>query len=373
MDIDALAKPAIRNLAPYRPGKPIDELRRELGLTDVCKLASNENALGTPEVAVRAIERAARDLWLYPDGSCHDLKGEVAKRHGVPGANVFLGNGSDEILVLLPHAFLVPGDNVVTSEWSFVRYDQSVRIAGGEMRKAPMQDLRYDLPALAKLVDGRTRLLFLANPNNPTSTIFTRDEARALLRAVPPTCIAVFDEAYFDYVTHPDYPDSLELQKEFPDRPIVTMRSFSKVFGLAGLRVGYAVANHPDIVKYLNAVRGPFNVNSLAQAAAVACLRDSDHPARTREFCARERERFRAALDRLGYRYAPPEANFVLVDVGMDATDFYQALLREGIITRPMKDWGLPPTFVRISIGRPEENDRLFSAMEKVKREARVK
>lgn len=369
MDIDALAKPEIRNLAPYKPGKPIDELKRELNLTEVCKLASNENALGTPEVAIRAIERAARDLWLYPDGSCHDLKDEVAKRHGVPGERVFIGNGSDEILVLLAGAFLTPGDNAVTSEWSFVRYDQAVRIAGGGMRKAPMRDFRYDLPALAKLVDRRTRLAFLANPNNPTSTIFGRAEARAFLAALPDTCIAVFDEPYFEYATHPDFPDSLELQREFPGRPIVTLRSFSKVYGLAGLRVGYAVASHPDLVKYLNTVRGPFNVNALAQAAALACLRESDHPARTREFCARERGRFRAALDRLGLLYAPPEANFVLIDVGMDADEFHRAMLREGVITRPMKDWGLPPTLVRVSVGRPEENDRFFAATEKVIRD----
>lgn len=365
--IEELARASIRNLKPYKPGKPIDELKRELGLSDVCKLASNENALGTPEVAVRAIERAARDLWLYPDGSCHDLKTAVAKRHGVAPERVFLGNGSDEILVLLANAFLEPGDNAVTSEWSFVRYDQAVTIAGGEVRKAPMRDFRYHLDAMAALVDARTRLVFLANPNNPTGTIFRAVEARAFLKRLPETCIAVFDEAYHDYVAHPEYPDSLALQAEFADRPILTARSFSKVYGLAGLRVGYGIANHPDIVKYLNAVRGPFNVNALAQAAGVACLEASDHPARSRDFCATERARLAAAFDRLGVRHVPSEANFVLFDCGMDAAEFGDRLLREGVIVRQMKDWGLPPSMVRVSIGRPEENDRFVATLQKVR------
>lgn len=367
VNISALAREAIRNLKPYKPGKPIDELKREMGLDDVCKLASNENALGTPAEAVEAIARAARELWLYPDGSCHDLRAELSARHGVAPERVFLGNGSDEIIVLLANAFLSPGDNAVTSAWSFVRYEQAVAIAGGETRKAPMRDFRYDLPALAERVDARTRLVFLANPNNPTGTIFTAAEARALLSRLPDTCIAVFDEAYFDYVGHPEYPDSLALQAEFPDRPILTARSFSKVYGLAGLRVGYGVANHPDIVRFLNAARGPFNVNSLAQAAAVACLRGSDHPARTRDFCAAERARLEAALDRMAVPRVPAEANFILFDAGMDAERFATLLMREGVIVRQMKDWGLPPTMVRVSVGRPEENDRFVAAFAKVR------
>lgn len=367
MKFQELLKPSLRDVKPYKPGKPVEELQRELGLNHVVKIASNENALGVPPAAVEAICAAATGLALYPDGSGYKLREELAAKHGVSMDRIVLGSGSDDLICLLAAAFINPGENAVTSEHSFLRYGQAVRIQGGQILTVPMKDWCYDLEAIAGRVNEITRLVYLANPNNPTGTIFTEDATREFLSRITPRMIPVFDEAYYDYVGHPDFPQSLELMKEFPEQPMITLRSFSKVFGLAGLRIGYAVTSHPELATCLNLVRGPFNVNSLAQAAALACLQKAaDWPAQSAEFNRRERDKIADGIRNLGLTPIPSEANFLLVDTGGNGDQLAQALLQEGVIVRAMGDWGLPPEMVRISIGRPEENDYFLNVLQTI-------
>jgi histidinol-phosphate aminotransferase len=363
IDLDILVPEWIRRLAPYPPGKPIEELEREYGIYGSIKLASNENPLGPSPKAVAAVVGALQDVHRYPDGNCYYLKRAVAKKYGVSPDALLFGNGSNEIIELAVRTFLQPGQEAVISEHAFAIYQLVVQAQGGTTRLVPMRNFTHDLGAMADAVTPTTRMVFLANPNNPTGTAFMRREWDEFLRLVPRDVIIVMDEAYFEFVDDPGYPDSLA--DHGPDRLLITLRTFSKIYGLAGLRLGFGVA-HPELIEVMNRVRAPFNVSSLAQVAAAAALEDEEHVARTRQ-CNREgMAHLRQEFERLGVEYVPSWGNFLLVHVG-SGRRVYEALLREGVIVRPMGVYNFPE-HVRISVGTARENERLVTALEKVLR-----
>jgi len=354
-----LVLPSVAALAPYEPGKPIEELQRELGIGDPVKLASNENPLGPSPRAIEAIKAALPELNRYPDGASYELIKKIALKHKVGPERVFAASGSVEVINLLGFLFLRPGLNAVYSEHSFAIYPLATAAAGGEHRVAKTLDgYAHDLDAMAALIDANTRLVFLGNPNNPTGTIYRQAEWKRFLARVPEHAVIVADEAYFEFVRDPEYPDSLDDHDD--SRLIVTLRTFSKIFGLAGIRVGYAIAR-PDIIQMLHKVRQPFNVTSLAQVAATAGMDDIAHIARTLQVNAEGMDYLEAEFRRLGLAFVPSHANFILVEVG-DGHSIYDGLLRRGVIVRPMNGYGYPH-HVRISVGLPEENRRLIAAL----------
>lgn len=357
-----LVLPGVAAIHPYEPGKPIEEVERELGIGAAVKLASNENPLGPSPKAVEAIVKALAELNRYPDGGCWVLRHKIAARHRVAPEQVFVASGSVEVLNLLSFLFLRPGLNAIYPEHCFAIYPLATAAAGGEGRAVAVRDgFYFDLERVADSIDEHTRIVFLDNPNNPSGTIFRRAQWERFLARVPERVVVVADEAYFEFVRDPDYPDSLNYHH--PDRMIVTMRTFSKIFGLAGLRVGYAVAR-PDIVALLNKVRQPFNVTSLGQIAAVAGLEDHEHVRRTLEVNARGIEYLAGEFRRLGLGFVPSHANFILVDVG-EGQKVFEKLMREGVIVRPMDGYKFP-RHVRISVGTADENRRLIEALAKV-------
>ncbi len=359
-----LVLPSVAGLAPYQPGKPIEELQRELGIDEPVKLASNENPVGPSPLAIEAIKAALPELNRYPDGASYALVRKIAERHGVAPEQVFPASGSVEVINLLGFLFLRPGLNSVYSEHSFAIYPLATAAAGGEHKVVKTSDgFAHDLEAMAAAIDANTRIVFLGNPNNPTGTIYRRAEWKRFLERVPEHVVIVADEAYFEFVRDGQYPDSL--QDHDDQRLIITLRTFSKIFGLAGIRVGYAVAR-PDIIQMLHNVRQPFNVTSLAQVAAVAGMDDTAHLARTLQVNAEGMDYLEAEFKRLGLSFVPSHANFILVEVG-DGRAVYDGLLRKGVIVRPMNGYGYPH-HVRISVGLPEENRRLIAALSEVTR-----
>jgi histidinol-phosphate aminotransferase len=364
---EALANDHILGIAPYEPGKPVEELERELGIHDAIKLASNENPLPPSERVQQAVAAAIVHLNRYPDGSGYYLREALARRHGVTADHIVLGNGSNELIELLARAFMRPGDEAVIPHPSFVVYPMIVQAVGGIRVVVTLKDYRLDLEAMARAVTPMTKIVFIANPNNPTATIVTAAEVEDFMARVPDRVIVVFDEAYYEFAQGPDFPDSLSYLRQ--GRKIVSLRTFSKAASLAGLRVGYAVAD-PDCVSLLNRIRAPFNVNSLAQAAALAALEDDAHITECRRMIEAGRAYLGEEFASLGLRFPPSRANFILVDVGRNALDVYQRLLREGVIVRPMLSFGMEST-LRISIGTPEENRRLMKALRKVLQEAK--
>ena len=368
MNFLELAAPGIRGLQPYQPGKPISELQREYGLADVIKLASNENPLGPPGAAVTAIAAASVEMARYPDGNGFELKQALARRHGLDANCVTLGNGSNDVLVLLAESFLGPGLEGLYSRYAFAVYPLAVQASGAVHRIAEAlpadhaQAYGHDLEAMAALLGPNTRLVFIANPNNPTGTWLDAAALERFIRAVPAQAVVVVDEAYFEYVQEAAYPDTSRWLCKFPN--LVVTRTFSKVFGLAGLRIGYALSS-PEIADVLNRIRQPFNTSSLAQAAAMAALEDGVHLARSVELNREGLQRISSACRALGLGVGPSVGNFVLVDMQADARPFYEALLRRGVIVRPVANYGLP-NHLRISIGLPTENERLIRALGEV-------
>ena len=349
---------SVAALKPYEPGKPIEEVQRELGLTDVVKLASNENPLGPSPMAVAALRAAIDGLNRYPDGGSYALINKIAAHHGLSAAHIFMGCGSVEILNLLAYLFIRPGLNAVTSEHAFAIYELVVAASGGITKTVPMKDYTFDLDAIGGAVDEHTRVIFLANPNNPTGTIYRRDAWERLLARLPEHLVVVADEAYFEFVRDPGYPNALNYLADHPK--LIVLRTFSKIFGLAGLRVGYGVA-HPKMVNLLNNVRQPFNINLLAQAAVLAAMDDHEYVRRTLEVNAQGIEYLEREFNRLKVRFVPTQGNFFLVEVG-DGVEIYNALLKRGVIVRPMHGYQFP-RHVRISVGLPEENRRLIEAL----------
>ena len=348
----------IRRLVPYIPGKPIEELERELGLRNSIKLASNENPLGPSPRAEDAIRGALANIHRYPDGSGYYLKRALSERYGIPAEQIILGNGSNQLLDLLVRTFFRPGMNAVTSERTFVVYPMAMQAVGGECRAAPMSGETYDLDAMADRVDGQTLCVFIANPNNPTGTVIHRGRFERFLDKIPASVLVVMDEAYFEYVEDPESPDGLSYLRQ--GRDVIVLRTFSKIYGLAGLRIGYGMAA-PEIIDAMNRVREPFNTNSMAQAAALAALGDEAHVQESLRVNREGKAFLYEAFERMGLRCTPTEANFIWVETPRPAREIYEALLREGVIVRVMGERHL-----RITIGLPEENQRLAGALEKV-------
>lgn len=367
MDLRAFVPEWIRTLQAYPPGKPIEELEREIGVRDSIKLASNENPLGPSPRAVDAIRNALGGLHRYPDGSAFYLTRRLAERHGVSPEEILVGNGSNELIEIVVRTFLRPGDEAVMADQAFVVYKLVTQAVGATPRIVPLRDFTHDLEAIADAITPRTRLVFLANPNNPTGTIYRRDEWRAFLGGLRARQILVVaDDAYAEFVDDPEYPDSIRDRGTSDNPPIVSLRTFSKLFGLAGLRIGYAVAPAP-VVEVMSRIRQPFNVNVLAQVGALAALDDRAHIDAT---LANNRSGMAALCDAfrsLGLDYVPSSGNFVMVRVGPGAR-VYDALLRRGVIVRPMDFYGFPE-HLRISVGLPAENARCIEALTAVMRE----
>ena len=357
-----LAAPGVRGLKPYEPGKPLSELEREYGVRDAVKLASNENPLGPGPLALEAVRAVLPELSRYPDGNGFALKAALAERHGVTPAQITLGNGSNDVLELMARVFLAPGRESVFAEHAFAVYPIVTQAAGARPVVVPAREYGHDLPAMAEQVGERTGLVFVANPNNPTGTWVDRESLRAFLDRIPSHVPVIVDEAYAEYVQEPGYPDATAWVDDHPN--LVVTRTFSKAYGLAGLRVGYAVSR-PGIADLLNRVRQPFNVNAPAQAAALAALEDTDHLARSIALNRDGLDQLTAGFARLGLTWIPSVANFVSVDVGRPGGPVYEALLREGVIVRPVGGYGLP-NHLRATVGLPEENQRLLGALQRV-------
>ena len=359
---ESLANEHILGIAPYEPGKPTEELERELGIADAIKLASNENPLGPSDRVQKALIAALPHLNRYPDGSGHYLRQALAKKHGVSIDQVVLGNGSNELIELIVRTFLRPGDEAVVPHPSFMVYPMIVQAAGGIRVMVMLKDHRLDLEAMARAITPMTKMVFIANPNNPTATIVTADEVAHFMSRVPPRTIVVFDEAYIEFAMGPDFPDVLASVKQ--GRKVMVLRTFSKSASLAGLRVGYGVAD-ADAIALMNRIRQPFNVNALAQVAALAALDDESHVMECVRMIEAGRHYLYDEFNALGIKYVPSRANFILVDVGHSASDVFQRLLKEGVIVRPLTPFGMESA-LRITIGTPQENRRLVKALRHV-------
>ncbi len=355
----------VLDLKPYQPGKPIEEVKRELGLTgEIVKLASNENPLGPSPAALAALAETLPRLALYPDGGCHDLRAAVSAKWGVPGDHLIFGNGSDEVITLLGVTFLQPGDEVVIGDPTFVLYEAAAVVNGAWAVKVPLTrpGFVHDLAAMADAFTDRTRLVFIANPHNPTGTMVDRQAVDALLARLPSRALLVLDEAYSEYVEAADYPRALDYVRD--GAPVVGLRTFSKMYGLAGLRVGYGIAD-PRLIALMNQPRSPFNVNLAAQIAATAAINDDAFVDRARQTNDEGRQVLEAAFDRLGLPFTPTFANFILVDVKRPCRPVFDALLRRGVIVRTGDVFGLP-THLRVTIGTPGQNARFVDALEAV-------
>ncbi len=364
MTIDplALAVPGVRGLKPYEPGKPIEELEREYGVEDAVKLASNENPLGPGPKALASIRKHLAELSRYPDGGGFGLKLALAQKLAIAPEQLTLGNGSNEVLELVARAFVLPENEVVFSQHAFAVYPLVTQAIGAKANVVPARNWGHDLEAMAAAVSERTRLIFIANPNNPTGTWTRSHELEGFLGKVPDHALVVVDEAYFEYVTEHDYPNSIPWIERFAN--LIVTRTFSKVHGLAGLRIGYGVST-PEIAEVLNRVREPFNVNSLALVAASAALDDVAHVIQSVKVNQEGMKQLTEAFVRMDLSYIPSVGNFVTVDVGQPGVQVYEALLREGVIVRPIAGYSMP-NHLRVTVGVEEENQRFLEALQKI-------
>jgi histidinol-phosphate aminotransferase len=351
----------IRSLVPYEPGKPIEEVEREYGIEDSIKLASNENPLGPSPKAVKALAERLSQLHLYPDGDAFYLKRALAVKLGVAAERLVFGNGSNELIELAVRTFMRPGDEAVMAHQAFVIYRLVVQAAGGSCKIVPLKNFTHDLDAMAGAISPRTRIVFLANPNNPTGTMYGKKAWEKFLQRVTAETLLVVDEAYFEYVADPDYPNSIAYQGD--GKSILTLRTFSKLYGLAGLRIGYAVGPE-DLVGLMQRVRQPFNVNAAAQWAALAALDDGDHVKRSLAVNREGMDFLKRELERLGFAPVPSQANFILVRVG-DGGAVFKKLLQRGVIVRPMAAYDLAE-YIRVTIGTMKENIRFINELKAI-------
>lgn len=349
-------------IRPYPPGKPIEEVERELGHTAI-KLASNENPLGPSPKAQEAIRKHLKNIHFYPDGSGYYLRQKLAEIQGLPPEQIILGAGSTDLIELVAKTFLSgSADEAITSESAFYMYRLAVEDMGAALVQTPMRDSTFDLTAMAHAVTSRSKVVYLGNPNNPTGTLFTADELERFLGALPARVLVVLDEAYFEYVQQADYSRSVDAVRA--GKNILVLRTFSKVHGLAGIRLGYGMG-HPDLIACLQRIRSPFNASSLAQVAGMAALDDREHVAASVENNRREMKFLTGELALLGVRYTPSAGNFLLIDTGRDCEEDFIRLLHEGVIVRPMKLYGFP-TSLRVTVGRHPENERFVEALQRV-------
>jgi len=360
--LSAMASPYLKTLLPYSPGKPIEEVEREFGVAGAAKLASNENPFGPSPLALKAMQEAAATVHRYPDGAGTALKACLAERLGVEPAQIALGNGSNELLELAARIFLQPGDEAVMARPAFIIYRMACQALGAVAVEVPCRDFVHELAGMAAAVSSRTKLLFVGNPNNPTGTAVPPATLEAFVRRLPPEPLLILDEAYWEFLPEGERPRSLDWVRE--GRRCFVLRTFSKIYGLAGLRVGYGVGP-PELVGLLDRLRAPFNVNTLAQVAAAAALEDRAHVTRTIAGTAEGRAALTAGLTALGFRPVPSVTNFLLVDVRRDGAAVAEALLRRGVIVRPMGAYGLP-THLRITVGTAAENARALGALRAV-------
>ena len=362
MDIRDLVPQHILDITPYQPGKPVEELQRELGISDCIKLASNENPIGPSPKAVEAMKEAILKANVYPDGGSFYLREALSKKYGVSMSQILVGNGSNEVVEVLMRTVLTPADNAVISQYSFVVYQLIAQAMGVEYTLVPPKaDYTHDLEAMADAVTEKTKLIFIDNPSNPAGTMVTQDAFDAFMKRVPERVLVVIDEAYDDYVEADEFPNSFKYLHE--GRQVFIMKTFAKIYGLGGLRLGSGIGSE-ELIDAMNRVRQPFNVNAIAQAAGVAALSDTEHVEKTRVVNAQGKKFLYKAFDEMGLSYVPTQGNFIMVDVERDSAPVNQSLLRSGVIVRPIKGYGLP-NHLRISIGTQEQNERLVTALKK--------
>jgi histidinol-phosphate aminotransferase len=357
-----LHRQQILAIKPYVPGKPVEEVERELGISDIIKLASNENPLGPSPAAVAILREMVETVASYPDGNCYYLKNALSENLGLSPAHLLVGNGSDEVIKLIAEAFLDEGEEAIVADPTFSEYDFAVKIMGGRTVVVPTKNYTHDLEAMAAAVTEKTKLVFICNPNNPTGTIVGKADVKAFLDSLPDGVITVFDEAYYEYVTQEDYPQTLDFVRE--GRDVIVLRTFSKIYGLAGLRIGFGAAK-PELIGLLSRVREPFNVNKLAQAAALAALGDQEHVTKSRAVNEEGKAYLYREFDRLGLPYMPTHANFIWVKIKADCKTVFANLLRRGVIVRTGDIFGAPDV-IRVTIGTPQQNARFLEALTEV-------
>jgi histidinol-phosphate aminotransferase len=362
MKIEKLARKGILKIESYLPGKSIEEVQKEFGAKRWIKLASNENLLGPSPKAVAAIREELPNVHLYPDGPCTILRMALAKKFAIPEGMVVISNGADNLILMIANAFVNEREEVVMADPTFTVYTNAAQIMGGKPVKVKLRDFTHDLDAMLRKVNRKTKLVFICNPNNPTGTTVSLEAFNEFLSKLPKRVIVILDEAYGDFSEDAFFPNGLDYIKA--NHQVIVLRTFSKVYGLAGLRIGYALGRK-DLIDCLYQVRDPFPVHRLAQVAAAAALDDEDHTLRSIQ-CVYEGKRYLyQGLDRMEVSYVPTQANFIFVDFGRDSEEVFQALLKEGIIIRPGKAWGYP-TFARVTIGRTDDNRRFIQALKKI-------
>lgn len=351
--------PGIETIKPYQGGKPIEEVKRELGLSDIIKLASNENPLGPSPLAKQAIQEISDQVHFYPDGNAYYLKADLAKHLGVTEDHLIMTNGSNEVLTLVGETYLGPGDEVIYAEGAFVVYGLVATVTGATPVVVPMLNDTHHLPSMVAAINENTKVIFIANPNNPTGTMVTATETAHFMAQVPEDVLVVFDEAYYEYVAHPDYPHTLPYVME--GRNFIITRTFSKIYGLAGLRIGYGIAP-PSVIATMNPVRQPFNCNAVAQTAARAALKDFDYVKESQSLNDEGKQFLYSAFDKLGLRYIKTEGNFIMVFVNQPGTDIADAMMEKGVIVRAMVGYGYPDA-IRVTIGKQKENKRFIEIL----------
>jgi histidinol-phosphate aminotransferase len=356
-----LVRKNIQGVTPYIAGKPIEETKRQLGLKQVIKLASNENPLGASPKAKEAIKRGLEGINRYPDSNSFYLKKKLAKFKGVEPSNITLGNGSDELIDIIVKTFVEEDENIITADVTFLEYEIISKVLGRQVKKVPLRYFKYDLESIRKRIDKKTKLIFVSNPNNPTGTYVTKYEIEDFISSLSDNVILVLDEAYDTFIDVDDFPNSLKYIK---NKNIIVLKTFSKAYGLAGLRIGYALAQ-AELISYMERARQPFNVNSLAQTAAIACLDDKKFLQKTRTVVLEGKNYLYDALTKLGLAYVPSVTNFILIDLGRDCLDVFRELLKFGVIVREMKQYGLK-NFIRVTVGTKKENERFIKVLKKI-------
>ncbi len=357
-----LTRKGILDLDPYIPGKPLEEMQKELGLKEVVKLASNETSIGPSPLAVEAIKKDVGNINLYPEGSSRVLREKLAEILKVDKEMIITGNGADDLIDLIAMAFINEGDEVLTSETTFPAYTTATKIMGGKLIEVKLRDYCFDLEEIAKRITEKTKLIYFCNPNNPTGTVVKKEAMEKMMREIPDDIIVVSDEAYYDYVEDKKYPDSLSYV--LAGKNVIILRTFSKIAGIAGLRVGYAIAK-PELIGYLRRVVNPFTTNRLAQVAALASLDDKEHYNKVLQANREGKQYLYKELEKLNLFYLPTETNFIFIDLKEDSQLFFEKLLQRGVIIRPGKMYGTP-TFIRVTIGTQYENEKFVQALKEI-------
>ncbi|WP_069364857.1 histidinol-phosphate transaminase [Salisediminibacterium beveridgei] len=354
-------KQSMVGLVPYQPGKPIEEVKRELGLKEVIKLASNENPYGASPDVKEAIMEAYQDIAVYPDGYARELREAVASHVNVLPEQLIFGNGSDDVILILCRSFLTPADNIVTANPTFSQYRHNAVIEGAEVKEIPLKEGVHDLDAMLDAIDEQTKMVFVCNPNNPTGTYNSSREFMNFIKQVPEDVLVISDEAYIEYVTAEDYPETIPLIKDYPN--LMILRTFSKAYGLAALRVGFGIANE-ELIRVIDPGREPFNTNTMGQKAAVAALKDQDFIQSCTKQNHQEMKKYEEFCRESGFHYFPSQTNFILMDLKKPGSEIFDYLLRRGFITRNGEALGFP-TGIRITLGSPEQNDLIISELKK--------